>query len=148
MKILLAMTLIMLPLTATATGHMDVISFKLQEHCSLSEYLAIKNDFNEQWAKDYSYKAEVAVPLQSDDLTTYYWVGRSANAETFGKAWDAWRDQLEDPDSLAAQLEARFTACSEQLEVREGYDVYCSSFPPTGRSLTTALGCLPVLYFA
>jgi hypothetical protein len=81
-------------------------------------------DHMEQWGVNYGYVAELAVPLQSNDLVSIFWVGRSANAEAFGKAWDAWRDAQADPTSAAAKLQARFNACGEFNEARRSYDVY------------------------
>jgi hypothetical protein len=52
-----------------------------------------------------------------------FWVGRSKDAATFGKAWDTWRDGLSVPDSLASKLWARFQACTTNLS-RRGYDAY------------------------
>lgn len=87
----------------TSADHMDVIQMKICENCSVAEYVAIMEDCNEQWGADYGYSAELAVPLQSDDLVSVFWVGRSANAEAFGKAWDAWRDAQADATSTAAK---------------------------------------------
>jgi len=112
----------MLPLPAPA-GHLDVIQVKLKDTCSVEKYRAIAKDFNEQWGKANGYQAEVAVSLQSHDLASIFWLGRSANAEAFGKAWDSWRDALADPKSVAGKLSARFTACSEN-QARRSYDVY------------------------
>ena len=103
--------------------HLDVIPTKLQADCSLPEYLQIVNDFNE-WAKSHGYRAEIAVPLHSHDVATLIWVGRSANAETFGKAWDTWRDAQADPGSTPAKLQARLNACSEPIEQRRSFDTY------------------------
>ena len=121
MKRLLISVMLLLPLSALG-GHMDVIEFKLLEGCSFSKYMEIVNDFNE-WGTSYGYKAEIAVPLQSDNLTSMYWLGTSANAASFGKTWDAWRDALDDPDSEPAKLWARFSNCEENLG-RHGYDIY------------------------
>jgi hypothetical protein len=63
------------------------------------------------------------MPLQSDKLTSMYWLGTSADAATFGKAWDTWRDSLNDPESKPSMLWGRFQECSENLG-RRGYDVY------------------------
>ncbi len=106
-----------------AAEHDDVILVKLHENCSVQDYVKIKDDFNATWAKDYGYLAEVSVPLQATDLSTVFWVGRSANAAAFGKAWDAWRDAQSDPKSTAAKLQARFDECSTNLS-RRGFDVY------------------------
>ncbi|MFZ2508988.1 MAG: hypothetical protein WAW79_11025 [Steroidobacteraceae bacterium] len=51
------------------------------------------------------------------------WLGRSANAATFGKAWDAWRDALSNPDSVPAKLWVRFLKCGVNLN-RSGFDTY------------------------
>lgn len=122
MRKLFWIALLCLPLNAFA-DHIDVIEVKLHEGCSLSDYLAIKNDFNANWGSKNGYKAEVLVPIQSQNLVSLFWVGRSANAAAFGKAWDQWRTDLGKPDSVAAGLWARFEACGMNMS-RRGYDVY------------------------
>ena len=122
MKKVLFMIFLILPITALA-DHIDVIEVKLNEGCSLATYLAIKDDFNEQWAAQYGYQSEVFFPIQSNNLIFLYWVGRSANAAAFGNAWDQWRDDLANPNSVAAKLWARFLECSTNVS-RRGYDVY------------------------
>lgn len=102
--------------------HWDVIAFEMTGECTFAKYLEIVEDFN-AWGADYGYSAKVAAPLQHEDLTTYYWVGSSANATAFGAAWDAWRDAQGDPKSTPAKLQARFTECSTNNR-RVGYDVY------------------------
>jgi hypothetical protein len=120
-KLLFAMLLVV-PLGVFA-DHIDVIEVELNEGCSVPEYVAIKDDFNEQWGSKNGYRSEVLVAIQSHNLTSLFWVGRSANAEAYGKAWDQWRDDLMDPDTVAAKLWARFLACSTNIG-RRGYDVY------------------------
>ncbi len=122
-KLLLAVLVFVVPMSALAAGHGDVIEVQLKEGCTLQTYVAIKNDFNAQWGKKNSYLAEVFVPVQSDDLSSIYWVGRTANAEAFGKAWNQWTKDLEDPNSAASKLWARFQACSTNVR-RVGYDVH------------------------
>ncbi len=112
----------MLPIGAFA-DHVDVIEVLLNEGCSVPEYVAIKDDFNEQWAKKYDYNAEVLVPIQSNNLISLFWVGTSTNAAGFGNAWDQWRDDLTDPESVASKLWARFLDCSTNVG-RRGYDAY------------------------
>jgi hypothetical protein len=122
MKHLILAALMTLPITALA-DHIDVIQFELQDGCSVSDYVAIKNDFNEQFGSQNGYRSEVLVAIQSHDLTSLYWVGRSESAEAFGKAWDQWRNDLSDPESAASKLWARFRACATNVG-RRGYDVY------------------------
>jgi len=117
MKKVILMAFLSFPFAALA-DHMDVLQLQLDEGCSVAQYAAIMKDFNEQWGKDYGYEAELAVPLQSNDLASVFWVGRSANAEAFGKAWDAWRDAQSEPTSLAAKLEARLEACGQMIQAR------------------------------
>ena len=116
------LTILALPLVASA-DHMDVIEVALTEKCTIQEYVAIKDDFNEQWGKNNGYRAEVVVPIQSQNLVSIFWIGRSANAAAYGAAWDTWRDQLEDSNSVAAKLDERFQRCSDNVS-RRGYDVY------------------------
>ncbi len=122
MKKLLCLLMVFAPAAALG-GHADVIEVTLNDGCSVEKYVAIKDDFNKNWASKYGYKAEVFVPVQSDNLTSVYWVGRSANAAAFGKAWDQWVKDLTDPGSTAAKLWARFLECSMNVR-RVGYDVY------------------------
>jgi hypothetical protein len=121
MKRFIAIALLAVP-CASLADHLDVIETKLKEGCSLASYLAVVRDFNE-WGKGYGYKAEILVPLQRSNLETIFWVGRSASAESFGKAWDAWRDAQASTDSVAAKLNARLDACSTSLN-RSGMDTY------------------------
>ena len=121
MRKFLSVVFIAMPLAAFA-NHGDVIEVQLNEGCSLKEYLQIKDDFNANWGRKNGYRAEVYVPVQADKLTSIYWVGRSADAAAFGKAWDTWRKDLDNPDSVAAKLWARFSACSTNIS-RRGYDV-------------------------
>ena len=122
MKKLLAALLLTLPIGAFA-DHIDVIEVELNDGCTVATYLTIKDDFNEQWAKKYGYNAEVLVPIQAEKLTSVYWVGRSASAEAFGKAWDQWNKDLMDDDSVASKLWARLLDCSTNID-RQGYDAY------------------------
>ena len=112
----------LLPMAANAEGHMDVIQADLQEGCTAAQYAAIAADFNESWGKEHGYTAEILAPLQSQDLTSVFWIGRTANAAAFGAAWDAWRDALPDASSVAAKLQARFDECVVNTS-RRSYDI-------------------------
>ena len=120
--VLLTIAALLAPIWASAQ-HIDVIQFKLKEGCTLANYVTLKNDFNGQWGKSHGYIAEIASPLASNDLGSLYWIGRTANAEAFGKAWDIWRNELTDPTSVASKLEERFEKCSID-EARRSYDIY------------------------
>ena len=110
MKRFIASTLLLLASVSHA-DHLDVIGFTLNDNCSFDEYLEIVNDFNE-WGDDYGYQAEIAAPMYHDDIDTHYWLGRSADVETFGKAYDAWAAAQSDSGSAPAQLNARFGDCT------------------------------------
>ena len=122
MKKILFAVLLSAPLSAFAGGHMDVIRLTLNEGCSLGQLLEIRDDFN-VWGAEYGYQSRIAMPIQGSDINSLFWIGESADAATFGAAWDAWRDGLSDADSAPAKLWARFQACSTNQE-RYGYDVY------------------------
>ena len=119
---LLAIAILLAPICASA-DHLDVIQTKMKDGCTLETYVAIKNDFNTQWGNSHGYVAEVASPVMSNDLASVYWIGRTASAEAFGKAWDTWRTELSNPKSVAARLNERFQKCSTE-ESRRGYDIY------------------------
>ncbi len=121
-KNLVIAALVLFPLSAGA-DHLDVIKVTLKDDCTLEQYVAIANDFNEQWGTNNGYRSEVAVPVQNEELVSIFWLGRTASAEAFGKAWDTWRNQLTDPKSLASKLNARFVECSDNTS-RSGFDLY------------------------
>jgi hypothetical protein len=121
MKRILALALLVLPVTSMA-DYLDVIKVKLNDGCSFASYIEILKDFN-QWGKANGYQAEVLMPVQQADLTYIFWVGRSANAASFGKAWDTWRDAQANAESVPAKLGARFGACSTNVS-RSGFDTY------------------------
>jgi len=119
MKTLIAALVLAFPATAMA-DYLDVIEFK--QTCDLDEYMVIVEDFN-AWGKDYGYRAEVWMALMRDNLETAFWVGRAKDAETFGNAWDTWRDALSDPNSAPARMWARMEKCETNLN-RSGFDTY------------------------
>lgn len=108
---------------AAHADHLDVIEFKFNEGCDFDKFLEIVSDFNAQWGDANSYKAEVLAPIQSHNLESMYWIGRSADAAAFGKAWDTWRDELQVSNSTAARLWARLEECTTNLG-RRSYDIY------------------------
>jgi hypothetical protein len=122
MKKFIAIFLLALPIGAAA-DHLDVIDLKLKEGCDITKFVQIAHDFNTQWGASHGYHADVAVPLQSGDLESMRWLGRSKDAATFGKAWDTWRTESMDANSVAGKLAARFEACSINT-ARRGFDVY------------------------
>ena len=122
MRKILLMGLMFMPFAAFA-DHLDVIQLELKEGCSLADYRAIADDFNEQWGKKNAYRAEIAAPIQSHDMKSYYWLGRSADTASFGKAYDTWQKESADPDSVAGKLSARFAECSVAVG-RRGYTLY------------------------
>lgn len=109
--------------SAAQADHLDVISFTLKDGCSLGQYLEIVDDFNE-WGKAYGYQTEIAVPSFSDNLETIYWLGRSANAEAFGKAHDDWEGAQTDADSVPARLMQRFGECGDGNDTRRAYRTF------------------------
>jgi hypothetical protein len=122
MKTFLLTLLLFIPMTASAE-YLDVIESKLVDSCSSDKYLKIVNDFNKEWGMKNGYTAKVAMPLQSSNLESIFWLGTTKDAASFGKAWDTWRDAMSDSDSVAAKLQARLTQCSVNL-ARRGYDLY------------------------
>lgn len=129
MKLSLAKSLIYMAAAAAVSvsgpsfaEHKDVIGNKFKEGCTLAEYMPIVADFN-KWGAGYGYKAQIFFPLQNDDVETFYWVGTSKNAATFGAAWDAWRDAQSDSNSTPAKLQARLDACSTNTS-RNSYDAF------------------------
>lgn len=114
MKKLIIFAALILPTVAHADS-LDVISSRLKEGCSVAKYIALSKEFNETWGKANGYTARIVMPVQSPDSSLIGWVGTTANAQAFGKAWDTWLAALSDSNSVPAKLQARFDACSVQL---------------------------------
>ena len=108
---------------AAQADYVDVIASKMTGACSMAKYLQIVKDFNEQWGKAHNYRVEILVPQQSADIHTFYWVGRAANAEAFGKGLDEWNAAQADANSAPAKLMARFRECTS-ISSRAGYATY------------------------
>ncbi len=117
------MTVLLLCPVAVSADHIDVIEAEMNEGCSVQKYLAIVKDFNEQWGNNNGYRAEILFPVQSHNMTSFFWVGRSESAAAFGAAYDTWMTGLGDADSLPSKLMARFGECSTTLS-RRGYLAY------------------------
>ena len=122
MKKLMLLFVLAFPMASQA-DYLDVIAGKMTGACSLDKYLAIVKDFNEQWGKGHGYKVEILLPQQSQDVHTFYWVGRIANAEAFGKGLDAWNAAQSDPSSTPSKLMARFRECTTN-QSRAGFMTY------------------------
>lgn len=122
MKKLMLLCALMFPFASQA-DYIDVIAGKMTGACTMAKYKQIVKDFNEQWAKPYGYKAEILIPQQSQDVHTFYWVGRIASAEAFGKGLDAWNAAQSDPNSLPSKLAARFRECMVN-QSRAGFMTY------------------------
>jgi hypothetical protein len=120
MKKFLMIALFCLPSVAWA-GHLDVFPFTLKESCSVDALIQIKDDFNTNWGEEYAYQVEIASPLQSNDMSTIYWMGRSKSVAAFGAAADAWIEGIKDPESVAGKLNARLSDCLERPEARRSY---------------------------
>jgi len=121
-KIFALTLLLFIPMTASAE-YLDVIESKMVDGCSSDKYLMIVKDFNKEWGMKNGYSAKVAMPLQSDNLGSIFWLGTTKDAASFGKAWDAWRDAMSDSGSVAAKLQARLSQCTLNVS-RRGYDLY------------------------
>ena len=122
MKIFALTLLLFIPMTASAE-YLDVIESKMVDGCSSDKYLTIVKDFNKEWGMKNGYSAKIAMPLQSGDLESFFWLGTTKDAASFGKAWDEWRDAMSDSNSVAAKLQARLDQCSLNA-ARRGYDLY------------------------
>jgi len=122
MKKLMLLFVLAFPMASQA-DYLDVIGMKMTGACSMSQYLQAVKDFNEQWGQSHGYRSEILAPIQSEDVTVYYWVGRTASAEAFGKGLEEWNRGLTDPNSLSAKLMARFRECTTILS-RSSFSTY------------------------
>ena len=70
-KKLTALLLLAVPAVSYA-DYGDVIAGKFSPGCNMASYMPIVKYFNEAWAKDYRYRAEILMPVQSESLATFY----------------------------------------------------------------------------
>lgn len=122
MKKLIVIAALLLP-TAAYADTLDVITSRLKAGRTFATYRQITTDFNASWGKSNGYTASLALPVHSATSDVIIWIGTTKSAETFGKAWDTWRNALADPESVPAKLQARFDACRTQVS-RASYDTY------------------------
>ena len=122
MKRLLIAGALLFASTPAYADSLDVIQTKLNAGCTAQQYGAIAKEFNASWGKSNGYLAEVLMPVTSNDLTHVFWVGRTASAAAFGKAWDTWVKDLGDPNSTASKVNAKLSACAVNVS-RDSYDV-------------------------
>ena len=105
--------------SAAASEHLDIIENKFVNGCSYSKFKPVVDDFN-KWAADYGYNARIALPIQSRSSDSFFWIGTSKDAATFGTASDAWIAALGDDKSVPSKLADRFGDCVENVS-RSGY---------------------------
>jgi hypothetical protein len=110
MRKLIASLLLVVPTVACA-DYVDVLSAKLKDGCNVATLAQIVKDFNATWAKDGAYKAELLVPMMSQDLGTVYWVGRIKDAGAFGNGLERWNKESTDASSDAGQIRVRMERC-------------------------------------
>jgi hypothetical protein len=110
MKKLITMFLLAVPAVAMA-DYVDVLSAKLKDGCSIATFQQIVADFNATWAQGTDYKAQLLIPVMSEDLHTLYWVGRTTNAEAYGRSLERWVKEANDPNTVTGKLNERMNAC-------------------------------------
>jgi hypothetical protein len=110
MKKLITIFLLAFPAVAMA-DYVDVLSAKLKDGCSIATFQQIVADLNATWAQGGDYKAQLLVPVMSEDLHTLYWVGRAASAEAYGRSLDRWVKEANDPGTVTGKLNERMNAC-------------------------------------
>ncbi|MBF7729153.1 hypothetical protein [Pseudomonas sp. N040] len=102
--------------------YLDVIDVKLKPACTLKDFIALNKEMNE-WGKPYNMTGEVVTSIFSDAPNSTAWVGRSPDATSFGKAWDAWRTARDKGEAPVSKLNARWVECTEIL-YRRAFDSY------------------------
>ena len=104
--------------------YMDVIKYELTGNCSISEIASIKDDFN-KILKDQGqdYQAEIWQPIESDDTTVVYWVGKAPNFPDFAQEFTDYFEQATKGDTPEAGIEESMLNCRTELS-RSGFLVH------------------------
>ena len=101
--------------------YMDVIKMELTGNCSLTEIASIKDDFN-KILKDQGqdYQAEIWQPIESDDTTVVYWVGKAPNFPDFAQEFTDYFEQATKGNTPEARIEESMLNCRTELS-RSGF---------------------------
>ena len=118
--IALSLALLGLALAVPASADVwDVIELKLTDKCDLEKYLEIVEDFNAYYT-DRGYQTEILIPLHAETQDSLFWIGRTADTETFGRAYDHWVAERVKSGTEVSKLDSRFEKCSN-LVSRSSY---------------------------
>ena len=101
--------------------YMDVIKMELTGNCSVAEIAFIKDDFN-KILKDQGqdYQAEIWQPIESDDTTVAYWVGRAPTFPDFAQEFTDYFEQATKGGTPEAGIEESMLNCRTELS-RSGF---------------------------
>ena len=101
--------------------YMDVIKMELTGNCSVAEIASIKDDFN-KILKDQGqdYQAEIWQPIESDDTTVVYLVGKAPNFPDFAQEFTDYFEQASKGDTPEAGIEESMLNCRTELS-RSGF---------------------------
>ena len=101
--------------------YMDVIKFELTGNCSIAEIASIKDDFNKILkGQGQDYQAEIWQPIESDDTTVVYWVGKAPNFPDFAQEFTDYFEQASKGDTPEAGIEESMLNCRTELS-RSGF---------------------------
>ena len=113
--ILVAFAVFVAPQVAAA-DYVDAITNKLNDGCTMEKYMKTVEEFHGVMkSQGYTYRAEIMVPVTSQQLDVVYWVGRTTDMATFGAEYSKWLKALENPSSPESKVNAKLTACSTNV---------------------------------
>ncbi len=120
-----ALTIIFLTLSSfgllSNTEYGDVVEMKLNNDCTISEMISIKDQFNEVLKnKGWDYRAEIWQPIERQDITTLYWIGRSPSFPDFAQEFTEYFEEAMKGNTPEAGLEDSMTNCRVNLS-RSGF---------------------------
>ena len=117
-------TIIVLTITSfliSASEYGDVVEMKLNDNCSLDQITSIKDEFNEVLeSKGWDYRAEIWQPIERQDITTVYWIGRSPSFPDFAQEFTEYFEEATKGNTAEADLEASMAECRVNLS-RSGF---------------------------
>lgn len=111
----LAIFLLVAPLTASA-DYLDVIGNKLNDGCSLEQYLSGVEAFRGVMkAEGYSYTVEIGQPHTGEDLTIIWWIGRTKDLATYATDYSRWEKALTKSGSPESKVNEKLSKCSTNV---------------------------------
>jgi hypothetical protein len=115
-RLLLSAAILLAGSQAANADYVDVITNEMNPDCTMEQYLETVEEFRGvMTAQGYTYTVEILVPVEGENLSSVYWVGRTADFATFGAEYTKWLAGIAKSGSPEAKMNAKLNKCATNL---------------------------------